>query len=122
MNSARPEAEFIISSRVADDLLTVVLAGTADMDAREPLQAFLRGLHKHACGLRVREVAVDFRHVQFMNSSCFKGFVDWLSEVQAGGTERHYQIRFLSNPALSWQRRSLQALRCFAMDAIRIEQ
>jgi hypothetical protein len=122
MKSHRPSTEFIISSRVADEVLCVVLAGTADMDAREPLQTFLRALHKKACGLGVREVAVDFRHVLFMNSSCFKGFVDWLSEVQAAGTERHYQIRFLSNPAYSWQRRSLQALRCFAMDAIRIEQ
>jgi len=122
MRSQRPEPELIINARVVGDVYSVVLAGTAEMNAREALQTFLRGLHEKACSLGVREVAVDFRHLAFMNSSCFKGFVDWLSDVQKGGSERHYQIRFLSNPALSWQRRSLQALRCFAMDAIRIEQ
>ncbi|MEJ7728366.1 MAG: hypothetical protein WKG00_04045 [Polyangiaceae bacterium] len=121
MTSDGIPAAFLIDSRVRDRVLSVVLAGTADMDARAPLQTFLRALHTQACGLGVQEVAVDFRNVEFMNSSCFKGFVDWLSEVQRAGTERHYQIRFLSNPALTWQRRSLQALRCFAMDAIRIE-
>jgi hypothetical protein len=122
VRSRPPTAELIIDARVADDVYCVVLAGNADLAAREGLQTFMRGLHAKACALGVREVAVDFRHLQFMNSSCFKGFVDWLSEVQRAGTERHYQIRFLSNPAFGWQRRSLQALRCFAMDAIRIEQ
>jgi len=32
-----------------------------------------------------------------------------------------YRIRFLSNPSILWQRRSLHALSCFAAELITIE-
>jgi hypothetical protein len=34
---------------------------------------------------------------------------------------KQYAMRFLSKPELLWQKRSLHALRCFAVDLISIE-
>jgi hypothetical protein len=64
---------------------------------------------------------VDFRELEFMNSSCFKCFVTWLGIVQDLEPTRQYKIVFASNRELHWQRRSLNALRCFAMGVVTIE-
>jgi hypothetical protein len=71
--------------------------------------------------LQVREVAIDLHQLEFMNSSCFKNVVSWLNRVQELPTTAQYYVRFLSNPALLWQRRSLHALQCFANELVRIE-
>jgi hypothetical protein len=63
---------------------------------------------------------VDFRAFDFMNSSCFKAFVTWIGLVQELESGQ-YKIRFLSDEGKHWQRRSLDALRCFAVDLIQIE-
>jgi hypothetical protein len=101
--------------------ITVRFSGTADLNAREQLENLLLGLHSEAQRLGVSEVAIDFRQLEFMNSSCFKGLVGWLSGVQDLEAEKQYRIRLLSKPEMLWQRRSLHALRCFAVDLISIE-
>lgn len=101
--------------------ITVRFSGTADLSAREQLESLLLRLHAEAQRLGVSEVAVDFRQLEFMNSSCFKGLVGWLTGVQDLEADKQYRIRLLSKPELLWQRRSLHALRCFAVDLISIE-
>ncbi len=71
--------------------------------------------------VRVREVVVDMRELEFMNSSCFKSFVTWLTDVQQLERDKQYQIRFLSDSSKHWQRRSQFALSCFAVDLVKIE-
>jgi hypothetical protein len=56
-----------------------------------------------------------------MNSSCFKIFVAWLAQVRDLDAAKQYRIHLLSNPNLLWQRRSLAALSCFAVDLVAIE-
>ena len=53
-----------------------------------------------------------------MSSSCFQDFVVWLGRVRESDQSEKYQIAFLSNHDLHWQRRSLQALGCFAPDHV----
>jgi hypothetical protein len=56
-----------------------------------------------------------------MNSSCFKTFITWIVRVRNLAPDAQYKIRFLSDQEKHWQRRSLGALSCFAVDLIRIE-
>ena len=55
-----------------------------------------------------------------MNSSCFKDFVVWLSEVRKRPAPQQYRLRFVSNPKIRWQRASLASLSCFAVDLVEI--
>ena len=64
---------------------------------------------------------IDFERLEFMNSSCFKNFVAWINRVQEMEARSRYQIRFVSNPGLHWQKRSLSALQCFAVDLVQID-
>jgi hypothetical protein len=97
------------------------LIGTAESDTMTALNGLLGQLHAQAVSSGVREVTVDMRDLEFMNSSCFKAFVSWVGQVEELELERQYQIRFLSDHKKHWQERSLGALVCFATHLIRVE-
>jgi hypothetical protein len=99
----------------------VVFSGSAESSAKEALDSLLRSLHAEALRNGAREVVLDVRDLEFMNSSCFKSFVFWLREAQEVEASKQYKIRMLSDDAKHWQRRSLAALACFAADLVRIE-
>jgi hypothetical protein len=111
---------FQLTPRIEDEALVVNFSGNGDMSAVEALGKYLRQVHQEAVALKVQDVSFDFRDLYFMNSSCFKAFVTWID--QASRSEQHgYLIRFLTNPRLHWQRRSLEALRCLAPNVVRVE-
>jgi anti-anti-sigma factor len=108
-------------AELADKVATIRFKGTADIEAKPELDHYVQKLHAEAIRLEVTKVAVDLRELEFMNSSSFKVFVTWLALVQELPAERQYRIHFLSNPSMHWQRRSLAALSCFAVDLVTIE-
>jgi hypothetical protein len=112
---------FELTAELASEGIDVRFVGTADMHAIEPLDLYLASVHSVATERRVKRVRVDFRKLEFMNSSCFKSFVSWIGNVQDLAPSTRYQIEFQSNSQMHWQRRSLNALRCFAMDVVAIE-
>jgi hypothetical protein len=101
--------------------VNVRLVGSAESVAMAPLGHLLGKLHGEAVRLEVSQVTIDMRELEFMNSSCFKAFVSWLGELQDLDVALQYRIRFLSDEQKHWQRRSLGALSCFAVDLIEIE-
>ena len=103
-----------------DGALIAKLSGTADLRVTDSVEAILNRVHQKALELSIPEVRMDLRDLEFMNSSCFKSFVSWISEV-SDLTTGQYRIRFLSNPSILWQRRSLHALSCFAAELVTIE-
>jgi hypothetical protein len=109
---------FACAPELADGKLTVKFNGTGDVAVVELLGAYLKRLHVEAQRLGVSEVACDFRQLSFMNSSCFKAFVVWIDTVKTAGG---YRIRFLTDPEMHWQRRSLEALRRLATTVVTIE-
>jgi hypothetical protein len=109
-------------SEVTDDGLAVRFRGSADITTQEQLKVFLKKMHEEVLRRHGRRVAVDFVNLEFMNSSCFKTFLTWIHEVQNVRPEQRYQVTFFSNESLHWQKRSLNALRCFAVDLITIQQ
>jgi anti-anti-sigma factor len=113
--------DFSASASLDGDTLTVRFSGNADMRTKSALDALLVKVHSEAQRLAVREVVINFHSLEFMNSSCFKSFVSWISDVRDLDVQKQYKIRFLSKPELLWQRRSLHALRCFAVDLISID-
>lgn len=111
---------FQLTPRLEGGMLLVNFSGNGDMSAVEALGRYLKQVHQEAVSQRVTDVSFDFRDLYFMNSSCFKAFVTWID--QASRAEVHaYRIRFLTNPRLHWQRRSLEALRCLSPNVVRVE-
>lgn len=100
----------------------LTLDGRADTpEARERLRAFFAAVDQTLRALRVPKVAVDFNQLTFINSSCFKELVLWLTTVAARPAPEQYRLVFLSNPAVRWQRASLHSLATFATGLVEIE-
>jgi hypothetical protein len=99
--------------------LSVAFSGTGDVAAIEVLGSYLKQVHAEAERLSLTEVTCDFRKLSFMNSSCFKAFVVWIDTVK--NAARSYRIRFLTDPDMHWQRRSLEALRRLATGVVSVE-
>lgn len=110
-----------IEGRIADGVIALRIAGTADLAARADLEDYMRRLHDEAVRTSASAVVVDLRELEFMNSSCLKVFVVWLAQLRDMDAGAHYKVRIRSNPDLLWQRRSLAALSCFAVDLVTIE-
>ena len=102
-----------------DSRLVLRFSGSGDMTAISALSQYLKQVHEEALRLSVSEVSCDLQQLVFMNSSCFKSFVVWIDTVK--NTDHGYRIRFLTDPNLHWQRRSLEALRRLAANLVTIE-
>jgi len=101
--------------------LVVRFQGSADIKAREGITRYLIELHSEAIRLGTKEVVADFLELGFMNSSCIKAFVSWIDRIQGVPPLQRYTLRFVSNPANHWQKRSLHALKSFATDLVSID-
>jgi hypothetical protein len=119
--SAFESKELRASASRDESGLILALDGSADVRVISDLESLLKRVHDEALGVLVKDVTVDFRGLEFMNSSCFKCFVSWLGWLEDLGAEKHYTITFLSDPKKLWQRRSLGALACLAADIVRVK-
>jgi hypothetical protein len=115
------ENDFAAQATANERGILVSLAGTADLTVKVQLDHFLREVHTEAQRCLVEEVTVDVRQLEFMNSSCLKSFVWWISTVQEQLGDGKYRIVFVSSPSVYWQRRSLNALACLANEIITIQ-
>ena len=113
--------EFELTTAVDASTITVNAVGTADLRVKDALDSALGKVHDEALRLGSKEVAVDLRKLEFMNSSCLKCFVSWIGKIQGLERARQYHVRLLSRNDFLWQRRSLHALRSFAIDVVSVE-
>jgi hypothetical protein len=116
-------AELVASTSLEPEsgVVRVTLTGSADSRVMAQMMDLLGAVHAAVIGKGAHEAVVDFRALDFMNSSCFKAFVTWIARVQDLEPSSQYTIRLLSDRGKHWQRRSLGALSAFASDLVRVE-
>jgi hypothetical protein len=114
--------DFAASAHHEGNAIHASLKGNADYAALDSLDVLLDRVHSEARRRAVEEVSVDLRSLEFMNSSCFKSFVSWINNIQELDADKQYKVRFLSNPNMHWQKRSLHSLRCFAVELISVTE
>lgn len=109
---------FATTSTTDSTSFTVKMTGNADMNALRAMTEFMTDLHDVASRTGVRRVVVDISDLYFMNSSCLRQFVVWISRVLELPASSQYRIRFVAHPKLAWQQRSLVALKNLAEDLV----
>jgi hypothetical protein len=112
---------FALKPSLANGAVSVALTGTGDLLAMPQLGSFLKQLHVEVTRLSVKLVVMDIRELYFLNSSCLKQFVTWLKSIRGAGTHG-YQVQFISNANLRWQRRTLAALQALSDGAVTIRE
>jgi hypothetical protein len=100
--------------------LELLLRGSAEIGAKPGLDQFLTQVA--SVGADYDEVRVDIRQLEFMNSSCFKSLLTWIVRVQDLPESRRHKIKFISNPALHWQKRSLHSLASMGGGLVEVEE
>ena len=116
------EDHFTGSAKHEGNVINAMLDGTADYAALGALETLLARTHEEATRLGVGEVVVDLQQLEFMNSSCFKCFVSWITEIQELAEAARYKVRFLSSSQLPWQKRSLRSLQSVAVELITVAE
>lgn len=108
------------ASVVADPQGTrVLLRGTiSTVNPATVLNPFVDAVHEQVVKGGLRQVLVDMRELEFCNSSGFKSFIHWIQRIQQLPDAQRYGLRFLSNPARKWQKTSLLALSCYAVNTV----
>ena len=113
--------EFSAQATHGEQSIAVAFNGNADMRAVPGLEEFIPNIHAQARRMKVDEVAVDMGGLEFMNSSCFLVFVNWLNWFRELPAADRYFVRFLAATGRHWQRPSLSALACFAVDIVKVD-
>jgi hypothetical protein len=116
------EPDFEASARHEGTVLELRLKGDASGDVLDGLNNLLTQLHGEAVQRAVSEAVIDMRELQFMSSSCFKCLVTWVTDIQSLAEGKQYRLRFISNPTIGWQKRSLRSLSCFAVNLVTIQE
>jgi hypothetical protein len=115
------EPNFRTEAKHDAERLEVSVQGEASLESLETLSRLLDATHEEAVRLNSKEVVMNLTQLEFLNSSGVKHFVKWLRRASAAGDGQGYRIRILSSPLVPWQRRGLEALRCFAPQRVTVE-
>lgn len=113
------QQDFGITPKLKDKSLLIALSGTGDMAAVAPLRTYLSSVQSETSRLGLECVGIDVRAVYLLNSSCLKALVSFIYETQTCNAP--FKIRFVVEPRLPWQRRSLAALQRMAPEIVSIE-
>lgn len=114
-------ADLVVAAFEVNGGLSLRFSGTADLQVVEQLAETLSVVHQAAHRLGAKRVEVDITALEFMNSSCIKCFVSWLSSVQTACDGPPYRVHFIWNSKLLWQRTSLRAIRWMVPDIVTVE-
>jgi hypothetical protein len=107
-------------ARVEGAAVLATLQGTADFNVQEVFDRVLREVHETALRTGATEIRLDVRKLEFVASACLKRVATWLASLTTARTAP-YRVVFLSNPRVSWQRRSLLPLQNLAAEFVSIE-
>ncbi len=113
--------DFSAVASSSGDTVEVVLRGTADHGSMAELNEVVQAARSEGRERTPREAVIDLRELEFMSSAGIKAFISWINELQELPDEKRYALRFVSNPAILWQKRSLKSLQYFAVDLITID-
>lgn len=115
------ELGLLVETSRSADRVEAHLSGVAEIVTGDRLTTYLEQLHCWLADNGALQVMMDLTRLEFMNAACLRAFVSWIQRLQELPRGAQYQICFRSNSQLPWQRRSMNALKCFATDLISVE-
>lgn len=101
--------------------LELSLSGAAETPDKDMLAAVLTRVHGLWTQHHYTRAVVDLTRLTFMNSSCFKELVTWISKVQDAPAADRYRIQFRYSPDVRWLKGSMHALSTFGVDVVDLD-
>jgi hypothetical protein len=91
--------------------LSLSLRGNGDMTVSPTLGRYLKEVDALCQRERVKTLDVRLIDLYFLSSSCFQALASWVLSIASRPAETRYVVRFETNGAHTWQKRSLEAIR-----------
>ena len=85
------------------------------------LDRFVDSVHERVVRSGAPSVVVDFRELEFCNSSGFRSFLHWVERIREVRDVGGYRLEFVLSAKRMWQRSSVLALSCFAPEQVRLQ-
>src|SRR5262249_48118185 len=101
--------------------LAVHFEGTADMRQLALLSDLFKRLHAKALDRKAAAVTVDFQALEFLDSSCIKAILSWITAVRDTADKRRYRLHVRCSHTKRWQVRSIETLVTFAPELMTVE-
>ena len=108
------EIPFTVAPNLSDREVALQVLDLLDLPLAKPLQNFAI---QHD---REGRLVLDFRLVEFMNSSTIKAFVVWITRILDMPSDA-YLVRFVALADQHWFRRTLDAFCCFSPEHVSLE-
>lgn len=100
---------------------TIYISGSIDNQNPESyMTPFLSELHENIIENGIKEMKVDIRKLDFLNSSGIKELVVWVMKINEEDENKKYRINFICNDNLNWQRSSISTLEYLNANIVKI--
>ena len=114
------EPEVEVTTRL-DATPELRFAGTIEASIAGRLAALVDQLHAQLQASNATAIAIDLVRLEFMSATGVNVLARWLDAVRALAPAQQYKLRFVTNPALVWQRATVASLQRFAPELVTIE-
>jgi len=91
--------------------MALALRGNGDMTVSPTLGRYLKEVDALCLREHVKVLEVKLADLYFLSSSCFQALASWVLAIAGRPADARYVVRFETNKAQAWQKRSLEAIR-----------
>jgi len=98
---------------------TVTFHGCVDLQDPEPvISPFFDKIHTKILQENIKEVNLNFKDLNFLNSSGIKTITKWIMKIPALSDDKKYKMKLIYSEDITWQRTSLMILTYLAPGSV----
>lgn len=99
---------------------TVKFKGCIDLQNPEPIiTPFFDKIHNNVIKNGIKEVFLDFKELNFLNSSGIKTITKWIMKIPLLPQDKKYKLNLIYTDEITWQRTSLMILTYLAPENVK---
>lgn len=85
--------------------------GCIDLQDPDPvITPFFNKVHDQVLETGIKEVILDFKDLNFLNSSGIKTITKWIMKIPTLADDKKYKMKLVYSEEITWQRTSLMIL------------
>ena len=89
----------------------VIFDGCIDLQNPDPvITPYFEKIHEQITSNNIKEVTLDFKKLNFLNSSGIKTITKWIMKIPALPDDKKYKMKLYYSEAITWQHTSLKIL------------
>ena len=119
-----PVKQSRISIDITDTASGIGVSFIGDVDMQDPsiiLDPLFDKIHGGCVSSGIKEVDLDFKQLNFLNSSGIKAIAKWIMKLGDLSGDKKYVIKIIHNKNITWQVTSLPTLTFLVPGAVKVE-